>query len=689
MATLTMPVLGLSILSSSLLFLFVLVLVIIQYLKDQSSSISSSSSSYYYAENDYYPKTTTSCDVLIYGATPAGISAAISAAETCRHHHYYNGRNEDIDDVSCNAICLLEPSNYVGGMATAGGIGFRDFIQISRLTQPNSTILKWGMLNARHYYNGSNSQNPVLMKPVWQPDNHIGEKSFRIMLHENPAIQLFFNISLLTVTHSKIDPLRIRSITAQRNTIVDGGIQKFELSSLASVVIDASYTLDLGIAAGVSATIGRESRDTYNESLGGVSNNSTNSFPFPGISGIREENENEISNVNVDSSRKDKTRQQWRMLQKQQTKKQKIQSNHNATVLKYIQLGPDPSTRVGESDDNVMAYSYRVCFTTNKTNQVRPTPPLNYDSKDFELAARLIDFELKYNQSLTMPWGFLHYRDYPPSNKFDACCGNSPFGIDAAGLAVKENILSTENGGTATTFQDMISQHEYYVKGLIWFWMGDPGSNVPKEFRKRHLQKFGLCKDEWPDNDHFPPQLYVREAARLVGDIVFTQNDRIEATNGTCNKRSIATGDWGIDIHQMQRVLVYDSTSDRLIAKNEGLTDPGLEPLSGFDLSFDLLLPKASECTNLLVPVCPSVSHVAFSAIRVEPTLWALGQASGIAAVMSLKQQPNRFSSSRRYPKTTEPVPPVQELNVSMIRSELQRQNGVYQWPINKSNCPP
>ncbi len=55
-----------------------------------------------------------------------------------------------------------------------------------------------------------------------------------------------------------------------------------------------------------------------------------------------------------------------------------------------------------------------------------------------------------------------------------------------------------------------------------------------------------------------------------------------------------------------------------------------------FGISYRALVPKRSECTNLLTPTCLSSSHVAFGAIRIEFTFMALGQACGTAAVLAI-----------------------------------------------------
>ncbi|KAL3902198.1 MAG: hypothetical protein SGARI_005960 [Bacillariaceae sp.] len=130
----------------------------------------------------------------------------------------------------------------------------------------------------------------------------------------------------------------------------------------------------------------------------------------------------------------------------------------------------------------------------------------------------------------------------------------------------------------------------------MWFWQND--ESVPFETR-RDFRQWGLCKDEWVDNDHFPRQLYVREAIRMVGGRVFTQHDH----NKECRQDSIGYGSWEIDVHDVQRIAVEDATNGKWRVMNEGENyarhdDDGFFV---FDLPYWLLTPKRDELDNLLV----------------------------------------------------------------------------------------
>ena len=531
-------------------------------------------------------------DVVIYGATPAGIGAALAAAEFAELK-----------------VALVEPTGYVGGMAGPGGIGLRDIGDTSVI---NGSSMTWGLLNAKHY--GVDS-------PVWQPDSYVGNASFWTMFARFPNLEVVMEERLVegpagvTVSGGRVTEL----VTAGPD-----GTSSQKRTFQAKYVVDASYEGDVMRFAGVSFTWGRESRAEYNESLAGVTDTSGNQFK-----------------TNVSAT--------WA----------------NGTLLPWIQHAPDPRTVVGEADRNVMAYAFRLCVSKTPGNRVPILPPAGYDPDDFELARRYIQELKRSGDQVYTPWRPDAYPSYPPRNKYDAWDGATPLGIDTVGLAVGYS------NGTYAEREAIKARHHYYVQGLAYFWTYDKTSGIPASTQS-HMQEYGLCKDEWPENGHWPPQLYVREAARMVGDRVFTQNDRIKAgPGGLCREDSIAVADWGIDIHEMQRVAVRDSPGQPLFAFNEGLTSPSDGGHYAFEMPYWMLLPKRSEATNLLVPNCPSISHVAFAAVREEPTLMQLGAASGVAAALAARAGG---------------AVAVQDVDPRDIQAELLKQYFIFHFPA-RPNC--
>ena len=171
--------------------------------------------------------------------------------------------------------------------------------------------------------------------------------------------------------------------------------------------------------------------------------------------------------------------------------------------------------------------------------------------------------------------------------------------------------------------QTIIAQHVLYTKGLFWTLANDP--RVPAKVR-RAVSKWGWAKDEFTDNDYFPWQLYVREARRMRGEYVMTQAD---ITGSRKVNDPIALGSYGMDSHNCQRYV--DATGH---ARNEG--DVQVHGFPPYGISYRSLTPKASQCTNLLVPICMSATHIAYGSIRMEPVYMELGQACGTAAAQAI-----------------------------------------------------
>src|SRR5690606_37843431 len=173
--------------------------------------------------------------------------------------------------------------------------------------------------------------------------------------------------------------------------------------------------------------------------------------------------------------------------------------------------------------------------------------------------------------------------------------------------------------------QEIIKAHEDYTKGLLYFVGNDP--SVPKHIRDE-MKKWGYPKDEYVDNNHWSPQLYIREARRMIGELVMTQHH--------CQGREVVPDVVGyaaytMDSHNCDRLVVNG------MVKNEGNVEVGGFP--PFPISYRAIVPKRNEVTNLLVPVCLSASHIAFGSIRMEPVFMVLGQSAAVAACVAIDQR--------------------------------------------------
>ncbi|MCP3976324.1 MAG: FAD-dependent oxidoreductase, partial [bacterium] len=167
------------------------------------------------------------------------------------------------------------------------------------------------------------------------------------------------------------------------------------------------------------------------------------------------------------------------------------------------------------------------------------------------------------------------------------------------------------------------ARHLLYQQGLMWTLANHP--RVPKSVRNQ-AGKWGMCRDEFVEGGGWQEQLYVREARRLVGKFVMTEN---HCRGNAPVSASVGMGAYTMDSHHVQR---YVNANGHV--KNEGDVEVGGFP--PYPIDYGSIVPKASECENLLVPVCLSASHMAFGSIRMEPVFMVLGQSAATAAAFAI-----------------------------------------------------
>jgi len=339
----------------------------------------------------------------------------------------------------------------------------------------------------------------------------------------------------------------------------------------AKVFIDGTYEGDLLAAAGVSWTIGREGRKEFGESLAGKQ------YPKAKLA---------ISGLDDDGK--------------------------PLPLITTDDAGPDEA-----GDKNVMVYSFRLCVTKDPANRVPFPKPANYDPARFEVVRRYFAQEKRPH----LLWDL-----YPlPGNKFDANNGiGKQFSMGLVGAC--NGWSEADEAGRAAIWE----AHKQYTLEMHHFLSTDPA--VPAHIREEY-DKIGLCRDEFPDYDHWSPQLYVREGRRMIGEYVVSQKDIMKEPK---KDDAIVVSSFPIDSHDCQRV----GTAEFVI--NEGtimpVRIPGRRHGYAYNIPYRAITPKATECDNLLVPVALSCTHVGISSIRVEPTWMILGQSAGIAAALSAKQ---------------------------------------------------
>jgi hypothetical protein len=260
----------------------------------------------------------------------------------------------------------------------------------------------------------------------------------------------------------------------------------------------------------------------------------------------------------------------------------------------------------GEVDKRVQAYNFRMCLTDSPENRVPFPQPAGYDPLRYELLLRYIQAGVwdAFCSNLPMP------------NRKSDCNNCGAFSTDNIGM----NYDYPE--GDYATRERIFQEHVTYQQGLMWFLANDP--RVPERIRDE-IGRWGLCRDEFPETGGWPHQLYVREARRMIGQYVMTQHN---CQGKTRADDSAGLAAYTMDSHNTQR-YVKDGK-----AINEGDVQVGGFP--PYPISYRSLVPKEAECTNLLVPVCLSATHIAYGSIRMEPVFMVLGQSAATTAVLAL-----------------------------------------------------
>ncbi len=338
--------------------------------------------------------------------------------------------------------------------------------------------------------------------------------------------------------------------------------------------IDSSYEGDLMARAGVSYVVGREGNDLYGETWNGVHMRPTHQFP-DGVDPYV------------------------------------IKGDSTSGLLWGISdgtLAPE-----GSGDDKVQAYNFRICLTDEAGNSLPIERPADYDPARYELLLRLI--EARGSDDLNSYIIMSHM----PNRKTDIN-NNGGFSTDMIGMNHHYPEASYRQR------EKIFDEHLSYTLGLLYFLGHD--ERVPETMR-REMLRWGLPKDEYTDNGHWTPQLYIRESRRMVGEYVATQAD---CENRTTVEDVVGMAAYTMDSHNCQRIVIHKD--GKAMVKNEGDVQIGIG--SPYPVSYRSITPKREECTNLLVPVCLSASHIAYGSIRMEPVFMVLGQSAAKAACLAI-----------------------------------------------------
>ena len=488
-------------------------------------------------------------DVVVYGGTPGGISAAVTAARLGR------------------SVALIEYHPHIGGMS-ASGLGKSDIETRDAI----GGVFREFVGRVRDHYverYGPDSENVRLSRDGYYYEPSVAEAVFDRMVRDaGVAVYRSHRLDEVIRSHDRVTGLRV----VNRET---GQAEEFR----AEVFVDATYEGDLAAFAGARFRLGRESRRDFNELHAGV-----------------------------------------------------VYQDHN--TRRFL-----PGT-TGEGDHRLQAYTFRLCLTTDGANSYRlERPPPDYDRSRYlgyvdDWKAGRLDAPsgvegTKTGRGYFAPTFGTLVRALSiteiPNGKTDVNMNPRPLGFP----------FSEENEGyPVADWQErerITERIRNITLGLLYFLQNDP--IVPAEHRAL-ANRYHMAKDEFQDNNHFPWQLYVREARRIVGLYTFSEHDVIlgpELGRARVHPDSVAAGEFPLDSFPVRkRQAGHDTALEGYILMLDDFTNP-------YQLPYRIMVPEKVD--GLLVPVAVSATHVAFSTVRMEPTWMALGQAAGAAAHLAVGAQ--------------------------------------------------
>ena len=475
---------------------------------------------------------------------------------------------------------ILERTRYIGGLP-ANGLGATDIATRAATTG----LFREFVDRIKQYYidtYGADSEQIKMCSDGYHFEPSVGARIFQQMLDEQK---------------DKITVLTMRQFDAETENIVmrDGRIETIRILNretgeqetyAGSVFLDATYEGDLGAAAGVPFRVGREGKDEFGE---------------PGA----------------------------------------------GRVYKYWG-GPEGEGSTFQKDNAVQSYNYRLCLTNDPKNRVPFRKPAHYNREEYasiiedvwtgrntdaamqQVTEAMMEENRKHilaGNPSKLPgdkWGIAKITNivHVPNHKTDA---NNQHGVFVS------TDLPEENWPWPTSsweWRDKFAQRlREYTEGLFWFAQNDP--ELPTHFRKA-AQEWGLAKDEYTDNGHFPRQVYVREGRRFEGVYFFTANDAIPVTVGSrppIHANSITASHYALDSHAVRKREQGRVHLDGFLSY----------PSAVYTVPYGVIVPK--EVDNLLLPVPVSGSHIGFSTLRMEPCWMAMGQAAGIASALAIEEK--------------------------------------------------
>lgn len=348
---------------------------------------------------------------------------------------------------------------------------------------------------ASEFYDAVAAEYGTIFVRSFEP--RVGKRVFGKMIAD-AGVTVVYNEKLDRVSGKgvKMNGQRIESFTTLSGKTYRG-----------KMFIDATYVGDLMAAAGVTYTVGREPESQYGEDMAGVRRGDTR----PRVHYTQRDKDHFIKEVDP-----------------------------------YVKPG-DPDSGLlphvlhieglanGQGYKKIQAYNYRVCLTTDPDLCIPIEKPAGYRELNHELLLRNFDAGDDRMPALIEPlagsgskvdWNNMHAvgSDYPGAN----------WDYPEASYEKRHEIEKA---------------HETYIRGFLWTLANSP--RVPEAIRSK-AAACGLPKDEFTDNGGWPWMIYIREARRMVGDYVTTQQD-CEGKKSAPDP--VGLGSFGMDSHALQSIV--------------------------------------------------------------------------------------------------------------------------------------
>lgn len=513
-------------------------------------------------------------DVCVYGATPAGIVAAVTAKQEGR------------------SVVLVEPSRWLGGILGAGLKPTQD------CPEPRAV--------------GGLTKSVVFTLGETPPA--IRENFAAWLQREGIAVIYEQRLSALEKNGATIRWIQLEKSPPDAQGVPPAKGQGAGRSIAAKVFIDASYEGDLMAKAGVRYSVGREAGAAFNEKPAGV-NVPTNWTP-------------------IDPYVKP--------------------GDPKSGLLPYVD--PDHGKPLGAGDDYTQAYNFRYYVTNDPGKRMALIPPANYSAARFELVGRFVEHLAKTEMDPARLTAKL-------SGIFPGWRNRGDYNYQRASLVTMAplGVSRYYQDGDWATRSRIWREHIDYLSGLHHFLSTDP--RVPEPFR-RQTAELGLDRTMHEDTGGWPNQLYVRIARRMNADYVVTHADVLNQTQVT---DSVGLALYGVDTYPARRYAAVDGKTGQLGVATEGNMFIGGARGTGrpYAMPYRAIVPKAGECTNLIVPVCFSATYIAYASARMEPVFCVLGESAGVAAAQAI-----RASSA------------VQRIDIAQLQRRLRERGQVLEWNV-------